>query len=75
MLFRSAHAYSIQYHVELTDRTVAEWGAVPAYAQALEAALGRDALTHFERDAVAALPDCNALARRLYDNFMGLIVR
>ena len=34
------YAFSVQFHVELTPRTVSEWGEVPEYAQALEGALG-----------------------------------
>ena len=30
-----ANAYGIQYHVELTEATVPEWGCVPAYETAL----------------------------------------
>ena len=64
------HAFSIQYHVEITPRTVREWGAVPAYGRALERALGTDALARFEADAAAGMADFNRNARRIYDNFM-----
>ena len=64
------HAFSIQYHVEITERTVREWGAVPAYGQALERALGPDALARFEADASAGMAGFNRNARRIYDNFM-----
>jgi GMP synthase-like glutamine amidotransferase len=65
-----SHAFSIQYHVEITDRTVPEWGAVPAYGQALERALGAGALAGFEAEAAAGMADFNRNARRIYDNFM-----
>ena len=68
-----ASAYGLQYHVELTDRTVAEWAEVPAYACALDATLGAGALPGFAAAAAAAMPGFNRDARRLYDNFMGLI--
>lgn len=63
-------AYGLQYHVELTDRTVPEWGVVPAYAQSLDAALGAGALPRLEKQAAALMPQFNKTARRLYDNFM-----
>ncbi len=69
------HAFSIQYHVEITERTVREWGAVPAYGQALERALGPDALARFEADASAGMADFNRNARRVYDNFMLIVER
>ena len=69
------HAFSIQYHVEITDRTVPEWGAVPAYGQALERALGAGALAGFEAEAAAGMADFNRNARRIYDNFMRMVGR
>ncbi len=68
-------AFSIQYHVEITERTVREWGAVPAYGQALERALGTDALARFEADAAAGMAGFNRNARRIYDNFMRIVER
>ena len=65
-------AYGLQYHVEITGATVRDWGAVPAYARALEGALGPGALAAFERDTARRMPDFNRSARRLYDNFMAL---
>lgn len=64
------HAYGIQYHVELTDRTVGEWGEVPAYACSLDAVLGSGALAGLDREAASRMPAFNANARRLYDNWM-----
>ena len=66
-------AFSVQYHVEITERTVPEWGAVPAYGQGLERALGPGALARFEADAAAGMAGFNRNARRLYDNFMRIV--
>jgi GMP synthase-like glutamine amidotransferase len=68
-------AYGLQYHVELTDRTVPEWGEVPAYAQSLDATLGKGALPRLEKQAAALMPQFNATARCLYDNFMSATLR
>jgi len=35
------HAYGVQFHVEITPTTVADWEAIPAYRASLEVALGR----------------------------------
>ena len=67
------HAYGVQYHVELTADTVREWGDVPAYQCALEQTLGSDALPRFDAEAGRHMADFNRSARRLYDNFMGLL--
>lgn len=68
-------AYGIQYHVELTRQTVGEWGAVPAYACALDQVLGRGALAGLETEASRRMPGFNANARRLYDNWMQIARR
>ena len=35
------HAYGIQFHIEIKDTTVNEWGCVPEYKSALEQQLGK----------------------------------
>jgi GMP synthase-like glutamine amidotransferase len=66
-------AYGLQCHVELTERTVAEWGAVPIYADSLEQSCGRGALLRLDEDAKQRLPALASNARRLYDNFKTLV--
>jgi GMP synthase-like glutamine amidotransferase len=67
------HAWSMQYHVEIEPDTVTNWGAVPAYRQALEATLGTDALSRLKVAAGANMKDCNGNAESLYRNFMAAI--
>ena len=69
------HAFSIQYHIEITGDTVPQWGAVPEYEQALERAMGEGALAAFEADAAAHMAEFNRSARRIYDNFMSIVHR
>ncbi len=66
-------AYGLQYHVELTPQTVAEWGAVPAYACALDATLGPGALPRLDAEATARMAGFTANSRKLYDNFRGVM--
>lgn len=66
-------AYGLQFHIEVTDVTVSEWGCVPAYAASLEAVMGLGALGHLDNEMSAVLPTLNRFARGLYDNFMGLV--
>ena len=63
-------AWSMQYHVEIEPDTIAEWGKVPAYAEALERTHGAGAL---DRMAAAAAPYMQSFeenAQTLYRNFM-----
>ena len=71
----AGHAFSIQYHIEITGDTVPRWGDVPAYEQALEQAMGKGALPAFEARAAACMADFNRSARCIYDNFMRIVRR
>ena len=48
---------------------------MPEYAAALEAALGQGALGRLEAEIASRLEGFNSVARRLYDNFIGLAAR
>lgn len=71
-LTRSPHQVSIQFHVEVTQQTVAEWGAVPAYAEALAINLGPGALESFDRCAREHMPMFNSTANKFYKNWKAL---
>lgn len=66
------HAWGIQYHVELEQSTIPDWGGVPAYARALEKSQGEGAVARMEAAARPHMADFEASARRLYENFMGI---
>lgn len=66
-------AYGLQYHVELTPRTVGEWGAIPTYACALDDTLGQGALPKLDAAATAKMAEFTGNSRKLYDNFLGLM--
>ena len=53
------HAYGIQFHIEIKDTTVNEWGCVPEYKKALEDQLGNDALEKFDQSAKNNMKDMN----------------
>jgi GMP synthase-like glutamine amidotransferase len=61
-------AYGLQFHVEVTKETVPEWSSIPAYAAALEKALGAGAAQALKEKVHAALPRLNRDARTIYDN-------
>lgn len=66
-------AWGLQFHVEVTATTVDEWGAIPAYAQALDETLGPGALDGLRRGAAAEMPAFNRAARQLYDGFLAAV--
>jgi len=63
-------AWSAQYHVELEPDTIDNWGAVPAYAEALEASLGADAMEKMNTAAAAEMESFAANSRTLYEGFV-----
>ena len=65
-----ANAYSMQYHVELEPDTITNWGAIPAYEQALAKTRGPGALAALAQEAAPLMEDFIANARTLYRNFM-----
>ncbi len=67
------HAYGIQFHVEVETDTVANWGKIPEYADALNKSLGADALPGFESDVEKNMSAFNRSARQIYDGFMAFL--
>ena len=67
------HAYAIQFHIEIKDTTVNEWGCVPEYKKALESQLGEGALDKFDQAAKNNMPDMNNYSKILYENFKRLL--
>jgi len=64
------HAYGIQFHIEIKDNTVSEWGCVPEYKTALENSLGPNALQVFDYQSKLNIERMNQLAKLLYRNFV-----
>ena len=67
------HAYGIQFHIEVKDTTVGEWGCVPEYKSALEKELGPGALEKFDNEAQANMKNMNEYSKILYENFKKLL--
>lgn len=65
-----AYAYGLQFHLELTEATAAEWGALPAYAAGLEAVKGAGALVALEAEVLENLPRLRHTAHTLFGNFL-----
>ena len=67
------HAYGIQFHIEIKDTTVNEWGCVPEYKKALEDQLGDGALEKFDNAAKDNMTDMNNYSKILYKNFKKIL--
>jgi GMP synthase-like glutamine amidotransferase len=65
-----SHAYGLQFHMELTETTAAEWGALPEYAQALEKVKGQGAMLALEAEVSENLLALKSTASILFSNFL-----
>ena len=68
------HAYGIQFHIEIKDTTVNEWGCVPEYINALADQLGEGALEKFDQAAKNNMADMNNYSKTLYKNFKKILI-
>ena len=68
------NAYGIQFHIEIKDTTVNDWGCVPEYKSALENQLGQGALEKFDKDAKENMKNMNNYSKILYTKFKNDII-
>lgn len=68
-------AFSAQFHIEVESDTVANWAAIPEYAGALEKAMGADGAKRLSAEVEARIDRLNALAERLYINWLQTAAR
>ena len=74
-IFRyKSNAYGIQFHIEIKDTTVNDWGCVPEYKSALENQLGHGALEKFDKEAKENMTNMNNYSKILYTNFKNDII-
>ncbi|MFT3732390.1 MAG: type 1 glutamine amidotransferase [Hyphomicrobium sp.] len=66
-------AWSMQYHVEVEDSTIDDWGKIPAYAEALERTHGHGALPRMAAAAKPFAANFATGAESFYRNFMRAI--
>lgn len=63
-------AWGVQYHVELEDDTIPNWGCVPAYAQALDKVYGEGGLQTMRDAAEPHMVAFEKQSRILFSGFM-----
>jgi len=68
-------AFSTQFHVEIEADTVNNWNNIPEYAGALDKAIGKENVDQLEAKCAARMSDFNAMAERLYINWLQATAR
>jgi GMP synthase-like glutamine amidotransferase len=66
------NAYGLQFHMELTETTAAEWGGLPEYAAALERVKGPGALPKLQAEVDAQFTELRTNAHRIFANFLDI---
>ena len=69
------HAYGIQFHIEVKNNTVTDWGCVPEYKSALEVQFGGGALEKFDQEAKTNMKQMNNFSTILYSKFKSEILK
>ncbi len=69
------HAYGIQFHIEIKNTTVNDWGCVPEYKSALEKQFGKGALKKFDDAAKVNMQQMNNFSTILYSKFKNEILK
>jgi GMP synthase-like glutamine amidotransferase len=72
--FRWGRAYGLQFHLEVSVDDVREWAQIPAYEQALAAALGAEALTSPTEDLEARHDVMSSTALAVFRRWLDLEV-
>jgi GMP synthase-like glutamine amidotransferase len=73
--FRYRRSYGLQFHLEVTPELAAEWGAVPAYAESLEAMKGPGALDRLVGEVTERAEQTLPLARLLFGRWLERVAR
>ena len=68
------HAYGIQFHIEIKNTTVNDWGCVPEYKSALKTHFGDGALEKFDQEAKANMKQMNNFSTILYSKFKSVLL-
>jgi GMP synthase-like glutamine amidotransferase len=63
-------AYSVQFHLEVEADTVDNWAKIPAYASALEKAMGADGATKMKTACDHEMGNFAVMAERVYINWL-----
>jgi len=64
------YAYGIQFHIEIKNDTVSNWGDVPEYKKALEDSLGKGSLEKMKQKSDLHIEQMNHLSSSLYKNII-----
>ena len=63
-------AFSVQFHLEIEDKTVLNWSNIPEYKSSLEKEMGENGFEKMQKDCLNNITAMKEKAERLYINWM-----
>ena len=63
-------AFSVQFHLEIEDKTVLNWSNIPEYKSSLEKEMGENGFDKMQKDCLKNIGEMKEKAERLYINWM-----
>ena len=69
----NSNAFGIQFHIEATQTTIAEWCQIPDLKSALESKFGENAVEEMKNETDRHLDDINLYSRFIYQNWKRFI--
>ena len=69
-----ATAFSVQFHPQVCDHTVAEWMQIPGIPEALQDLLGPQGVDSFHSSIADYLPRHNRAAQQLFQNWLQIVL-
>lgn len=66
-------AFSVQFHPEMCETTLADWLDIPGIVPVLTEKLGKDGFEKFKKDIEENRPALNIGAKQLFENWLSLV--
>jgi len=66
-------AFGLQFHLEVDEEMLHEWGRIPAYRKALDKTFGEDGFGHLEAQLLPRISEIHGSARQLYRSWSELL--
>jgi GMP synthase-like glutamine amidotransferase len=66
-------AFSVQFHPEVCEHTVADWMKIPGIPEALHDLIGRQGVDYFQTSIANYLATHNTAAQQLFHNWLNIV--
>ncbi len=67
------NAWGLQYHLEITENTISQWGAIPSYLEGLQITTGQSSLDPLDKAVSYKIDEFHETAHNIYKNFIEIV--